>query len=61
MLLICSLYLNNGEKYYGGLKDNTKYGNGVYYFLDGGKYTGEWNNDKKNGKGIIEIYVGIYY
>lgn len=30
-------------------------GVGVYYWPNGDKYEGQWENDKKNGKGKAEV------
>ena len=50
-------YTENGEKYFGELKNNLKEGKGILYYStkdekDIKKYIGDFQNDKKDGKGI---------
>lgn len=33
---------------------------GTQYFADGGKYDGEWRDDKKSGKGTSFTHLGLY-
>ena len=35
--------------------------NGVYTYVDGSKYDGAWDNDKRNGQGITLQRIGLYY
>ena len=35
--------------YNGNFQNGVKEGNGIYYYYNGDKYTGEWMEDKKNG------------
>ena len=42
---------SNGNQYDGDMKDGKKHGQGTLTYADGGSYTGQWANDKKNGKG----------
>jgi len=34
------------------------HGHGTYEYADGSKYIGEWVDDKKEGKGIVEYPDG---
>lgn len=56
----------NGEKYEGeyaehssGLIERT--GQGTHYFNNGKEYTGQWSNDKMNGKGEMKHSCGALY
>lgn len=43
----------NGFSYNGGYKLNMKHGFGTISYPDGGKYEGEFADNKKNGKGKL--------
>ena len=34
------------------MQEGRKNGYGVYYYINGNTYTGQWLNDKKHGSGI---------
>lgn len=42
----------NKDKFDGNYKDGIKNGYGVYAYISGAKYEGDWDNDEKNGKGL---------
>jgi hypothetical protein len=54
----------DGSIYYGQQKDFTKEGKGKLVSINGDIYEGEWENDKKNGRGMIKyadtgnVYIG---
>jgi len=39
------------------LRESSKYGRGVYLYVNGNKYEGEWANDKKNGRGCYTYFA----
>lgn len=50
----------NKDKFDGNYKDGVRKGFGVYTYISGARYEGEWEDDDKNGKGyfdIIEILI----
>ena len=38
------------------LSEGLKHGHGKYYYLNGNTYEGDWQNDKKHGKGRYVYY-----
>ena len=38
-----------------------KEGNGIFYFLEGEKYTGEFKKDKLEGKGVYYLDEDLQY
>ena len=48
-----NFYNENGEKYIGDLKNNSKYGKGFLFFDNGDLYDGDFKDNLRNGKGII--------
>ena len=57
-----------GERYIGDWVNNGKIGIGIfikalgtYYYKDRSKYEGEWQHDKRNGKGRLTMKNGEYY
>ncbi len=32
---------------------------GIYYFANGGKYTGGWKNGKQDGEGLLLMKMGV--
>ena len=38
-----------------------KHGNGVYTYMDGNKYDGNWEEDVRHGKGILYFVSGDKY
>ena len=40
---------------------NKKYRHGIYYYLDGGRYDGEWVDDRIHGKGKSVYANGNVY
>ena len=56
-------YNENGEKYFGELRNNLKEGKGLFYYNTNDekgrkKYVGEFKNDKMEGKGIMYLKNG---
>jgi len=51
----------NGDNYYGELKNNKKHGKGIYYHANGDKYNGEWKANKKHGLGVYSYANGSKY
>jgi hypothetical protein len=48
------------------LYNDRRHGNGVFIYLDGSKYDGEWKDNEKHGVGKLtlpngQIYEGLYY
>ncbi len=41
--------LSDGRKYFGDFKDGFFHGNGVYVWIDGAKYVGEFHLNQKHG------------
>jgi hypothetical protein len=33
-----------------------RHGYGTFYYLEGGKYTGEWKDNRMDGKGTLYYY-----
>ncbi|MDF1548762.1 MAG: caspase family protein, partial [Bacteroidales bacterium] len=55
--------LDNGEKYFGEMKNYSREGKGTYYFNSGEWYKGEWKKNQREGQGTNyfpdgEKYVG---
>lgn len=40
--------------YLGNFLNGKKHGDGIYHYKSGGKYKGEWIEDRKQGYGIME-------
>lgn len=40
-------------KYEGTKLNNMRHGNGAFYYNEGGKYVGEWKENKMDGKGTL--------
>ena len=49
MVKIEKIELPNNEFYEGEVVNNKKHGKGTFTFSDGGKYIGDWQNDKRHG------------
>ena len=47
-------YINDKENYIGNFLKGKFHGHGVYTWVDGGKYDGNWKNGRKYG--IFKIY-----
>ena len=57
--------LDNGDESTGGWRNGKKHGHGVYYFTDGGIYSGEYQMNSINGRGTMfwadgRVWVGIW-
>ena len=51
-----------GDYYTGAIADGKREGFGIYTYPNGDVYEGEWENDRKNGKGIfISVKEKINY
>ena len=51
-----------GDYYTGAIADGKREGFGIYTYPNGDVYEGEWENDRKNGKGIfISVKQKINY
>jgi len=51
------LEYSNGDVYEGHFKDNMRHGYGVQVYNGGlARYSGEWINDKREGKGDMTVY-----
>jgi len=51
-----TVYMMNGDTYFGEWKDNLKHGHGTYnYYKTKRVYDGEWAFDKRNGEGMLSI------
>ena len=51
----------NGDKYFGEVKDEKKNGHGIYTWPNGSKYVGDWKDDQQNGHGIYTWLDGDKY
>lgn len=47
----------SGERYSGTLVMGSKEGYGVYKYMNGNVYDGEWKKDKKHGKGKYDYFL----
>jgi len=48
---VYNLIFQGGARYVGSYSRNKKVGDGKMYFPDGSVYSGQWDDDKKNGVG----------
>ena len=39
------------------MRESAKHGKGVYLYVNGNRYEGDWANDKKNGKGSYTYFT----
>ena len=52
----------DGSKYEGELNlQDSKHGRGIFYYQNGDRYIGEWQNDLFNGKGVYIFSMGERY
>lgn len=51
----------SGSRYKGFIKNNQRYGYGMYNRYDGTMYEGSWINDKRHGKGVFTNKNGDTY
>lgn len=51
----------NGNKYVGEFREGKYHGEGKYISHDGVTYEGNWENDQKNGFGVIKFPGGNMY
>ena len=55
-----------GYNYKGELLDGNRHGEGIYYYVNGDIYEGNWKNNKKDGEGTLvyqndsRTYVGQF-
>jgi len=55
------IFYKNGDSYMGPWKNDQRHGTGVYTKANGlGKYTGEWDDNVKKGKGAMKDPNGTY-
>ena len=52
---------NNGNKYFGQIRNGLRNGKGKMYYLNGSQYDGEWKDDLFEGKGILYNSNGDKY
>lgn len=56
-----SLKTSTLEYFDGELVNGVKEGKGIYYYLNGNIYNGDWRNDQENGGGIMKYLNGHVY
>jgi len=52
---------SDGSRYEGSIQGRLREGFGIYYFVNGDIYAGEWKNDKFSGRGVCLMANGERY
>ena len=56
-----AIFYDNGDRYYGDVKDGRREGRGKFYGYVGGCYEGDWKDDKREGFGKSEDFMDYRY
>ena len=56
-----TVFYENGDRYFGEMKDGMRNGYGSMYYYMGGHYEGYWKDDKREGSGCSQDFMGYRY